>query len=459
MMNNLNMRQISSTLAFALFSLTPSFSSAQNLSDIFELALQNDPNIKQFDAKRLAAGEADDQGIAKLLPSVTATASTTGDWLHNKKAGGSIATGNFRGNLVNQDFSSQTFSVNVTQPVFHWDYWIQLKQADNKIAQAEAAYQAELQKLMVKTTDAYFSVLSAQDNLRFTVAEKESTTRQLEQAKQRFEVGIIPITDVHEAQAEFDRVAANEIEANNNLDNQKEALREIIGDNNVILNGLGEELPLKNPEPSDIEQWSTAAEQNNLNVIAALNQAELARKTIEIQRSGHLPQLDIIASYNVSDVNSTFGFRGDNQSLGLRLNVPLFEGGAVNSRTRQASYEFEAAKENLNAVKRSVIREVKNAYRGVMTNIGRVGALKTAVSSAESALAATEEGLGVGTRTMVEVLNKQRDLYKAKRDFAQARYDYLRQTVKLKQASSNLLPTDIDQINRLLVVADQAKTD
>ncbi|MEQ1531414.1 MAG: TolC family outer membrane protein, partial [Methylococcales bacterium] len=416
------------------------------------------PNLKQFQAKKAAVGESDDQSIARMLPSVSATASTSGDWLHNKKAGGAVTPNglpDFRGPQVNQAYSSHTFSVNITQPVFHWDHWVQLSQADNKIAQAEADYQAELQKLMLKTTEAYFNVLSAQDNLKFTTAEKEAIARQLDQAKQRFEVGIIPITDVHEAQAGFDQVVANEIEAINNIDNQKETLGEIIGNSNVELNGLGEQLPLLKPEPSKIETWSTAAEQNNFSIVAAVNQVEFARKSIDIQRSGHLPQLDIVASYGVSDVNNSFGFRGDNQSVGLRLNVPLFEGGAVNSKTRQASYEYEAAKESLNATKRTVNREVKNAFRGVMTNIGRVEALKAAVASSESALAATEEGFAVGTRTMVEVLNEQRNLFKAKRDFARARYDYLIQSIKLKQSSSNLSQNDLEQINRLLTLADQ----
>ena len=451
-MNKRHILRPLSGLIITLLGVTPL--KAQNLTEIFQLALQNDPFLKQSEANKSAAGESEDQSIARMLPTVSATGTTTADWLHNKKAGGF----DFRGNQVNQDFNSHTFSVNVTQPLFHWEHWIQLSQADNKIAQAEASYQAELQKLMVKTTEAYFNVLSAQDNLKFTIAEKEATARQLDQAKQRFEVGIIPITDVHEAQAGFDQVVANEIEASNNVDNQKEALREIIGENSVILNELGDQLPLKKPEPSDIKVWSTAAEQNNFNIIAALNQAESARKSIDLQRSGHLPQLDMVASYAYSDVNSSFGFRGDTQNIGVRLNVPLFEGGAVTSKTRQASYEHEAAKENLNAVKRTVNREVKNAYRGVITNMGRVEALKAAVASAESALAATEEGFTVGTRTMVEVLNEQRNLFKAKRDFARIRYDYLVQSIKLKQASSNLSQNDLEQINRLLVSANEQKT-
>jgi outer membrane protein len=311
---------------------------------------------------------------------------------------------------------------------------------------------------MVKTATAYFRVLGAQDNLQFSTAEKLAISRQLDQAQQRFEVGIIAITDVNEALAAYDQASANEIEAANILDNQKEALREIIGDNAVVLNRLGEQLPLLKPEPADISAWSESAETANLSIISALNKAEISRKSIDLQRSGHLPQVDLVASYGASDVNSSFGFRGDTQSVGVQLTVPLFEGGAVNSRTRQASYEYEAAKENLTATKRAVKRQVKEAYRGVLSNMEQVEALKAAVKSTESALEASEAGLEAGTRTMVDVLAEQRNLYRVKRDYARSRYDYLLNSIRLKQAASSLDADDLEQINRLLT-ADTTSDD
>jgi outer membrane protein len=177
----------------------------------------------------------------------------------------------------------------------------------------------------------------------------------------------------------------------------------------------------------------------------------VSRKAIDLQRNGHLPRLDLVASYGASDNNSSFGFRGDTQSVGVQLEVPLFEGGAVNSRTRQAAYEYQAAKEDLTAKKRAVKRQVKDAYRGVMSTISRVDALKAAVVSATSALKATEAGFGAGTRTMVDVLNEQRNLYRAKRDFARTRYDYLINSIKLKQADSSLSQDDLERVNRLLM--------
>ncbi|MDP1970486.1 MAG: TolC family outer membrane protein, partial [Methylobacter sp.] len=410
-----------------------------------ELALQNDPVLKQAHASQLAVGESKNQSIANFLPNVSATGISTLNRLNNKRT-------TFQGSGL-QKYSDNNFNVNLTQPLFHWEHWIQLSQSDNQIAQAEADYQAELQKLMVKITEAYFNVLSAEDNLEFSSSEKQAIARQLEQAKQRFEIGVIDITESRQAQAAFDAATANEIEASNNVDNQKEALTEIIGEQDIALNPLGENIPLARPEPDELSVWSSSAEVGNFSIISAFNQMEFSRKSIDLQRNGHLPQLDLTASLGEYDTTSNFGLRGSTEVVGLRLNVPLFEGGAVNSRTQQASYKYEQAKEQLTAAKRAVNRQVKDAYRGITTSISRVEALKTAVSSAEISLQSTEAGFEVGVRTLVEVLDEQRNLYRAKRDYSRTRYDYLLNTIKLKQASSSLAQEDIEQINRLLVAS------
>ena len=447
MIRKLIVNKLSGMIFTAITGISPL--QAQDLSETFELALQNDPVLKEAQANQLATGESRPQSIARLLPNVSANGLGSSDWLKNQKYRVDARSPDYRG--PNQSYWSFVFNIKLTQPLFHWDYWIQLSQSDNQIAQAEADYQAVLQKLMVRTTEAYFNVLSAQDTVDLILAEKQSISRQLDQAKQRFEVGLNAITDVYEAQSAFDDAIANEIEAVNDLENKKEALREIIGDNEVKLNSLGAALPLLRPEPSNIKVWSATAETNNFNVISALNKAEFSRKSIDVQRAGHLPQLDMVALYTDSDVNSTSGFRGDTQSVGLQVNIPLFEGGAVNSRTRQASYQYEAAKESLIAVKRAVKRQVTDAYNGVVSNISRVEALKTAVISAESAVEASEVGFEIGTRTMVEVLAEQKKLYRTKRDFLRSRYDYLINSIKLKQASSELTQNDLEQINRLLL--------
>ena len=416
---------------------------AQDLTATYELALQNDPGIKQAEANQLGTAEYRLQGIAKLLPNISATGLSSRDKLYNAKS-----VNDYRG--PSQEYWSNSIIVKLNQPLMHWDYWVQLSQSDNQIAQAEADYQVELQKLMVKTTEGYFNVLAAQDTVELFSVEKQAITRELDQAKQRFEVGRNAITDVYEAQAGFDEAVANEIGATHDLKNKKAALREIIGENEVQLNSLGATLPLLKPEPSNIKAWQNSAEVTNFSVISAFNKAEFSRKSIAVQQAGHLPQLDLVASSTTSDVNSTSGFRGDLQSVGLQLNIPLFEGGAVNSRTRQASFQYEAAKENLIATKRAVNRQTEDAFNGVMSSIARVEALNTAVKSRESALEASEVGLQVGIRTMVDVLTEQKKLYRSKRDFYRGRYDYLINSIKLKQASSNLTQNDLEQINRLL---------
>lgn len=415
---------------------------AQDLLQTYELALENDPRLKQAQANLAAVGESDDQGFARLLPVLSVSASSSFNRLDNKKR-------TFQGFGV-QEYWNNSAGLNLSQPVFHWEYWVQLSQADNQIAQAEAQYLAEQQNLMLRVTEAYFNVLAAEDNLHFLRAEKDAIGKQLEQAEQRFEVGLIAITDVHEARAGFDQVRADVIAAEYLVDNRKEQLREIIGENAADLVGLGKQLPLQAPQPADIEAWSKIADTQNLTVVSILNETEVARKTIELQRSGHYPTLDLVGSVTKTDNNSVFGLRGDQETIGLQLNVPLFEGGAVNSRIREAEHRYEQSKEKLLETRRAVNREVKNAYRGLISSISRVEALKAAVVSAESALEATSAGFEVGTRTMVDVLKVQSNLYAARRDYARARYDYLINAVKLKQSASNLMREDLEAINRLL---------
>lgn len=415
---------------------------AQDLIETYRLALDNDPDYKSAYFNQFSVAEIKSQSIAQMLPNITLQAGSSRNRLYNKKI-------TFQG-AGTQEYWSHSFSINFKQPVFHWDHWVQLDQSDNRVAQAEAQFQAQYQALIVRTTEAYFNILAAQDNLAFTSAEKQAIAKQLEQAKQRFEVGLIAITDVYEAQAAYDQAIANEIEATNLLDDAKESLRELIGENEALLEPLQEEMQLNRPQPSDIASWTKAAENNNFTIIAQLNQAEVTRKEVQIRHSAHLPTLDIVANYNLQDNNSIFGLRGDTESVGLQLNMPLFEGGGTYSRAQQAQYDFQREKENLTKVKRAVTRQVRDAYRDVLANISQVEALKATVKSSESALEATEAGFEVGTRTMVDVLTEQRNLYRAKRDYARSRYDYLISGIKLKEAAGSLSEADLEDVNQFL---------
>jgi outer membrane protein len=341
--------------------------------------------------------------------------------------------------------SSATLSLN--QPIYRHEYWVQLEQADQQVAKAEAEYAAAEQELMVRTAQAYFDVLSAQDSLEFAKAETEAISRQLDQAKQRFDVGLIAITAVHEAQAAYDQSRADLIAAENVLDDAWEALREIIKNRPASLSVLVEKLPLAPPTPESIEQWSSSAQQQNLSIRAAEKDAEIARENISLQRAGHLPTLDLVGSHTVSRTDSNTGTDVDTSSIGVQLNVPLFAGGSVLSRTRQAEYDLEAAQEGLDAQRRSVERQVRDAYRGVLASISQVEALKASTVSAQSALEATEAGFEVGTRTMVDVLSAQRDLYQTRSNYSNVRYNYILSRLLLKQAAGTLTQDDLKQIN------------
>jgi len=432
--------RFASTYLFITALALPAHAVAGGLLDNYLLARDNDPQLKAADATRLAQAETKDQSVALLLPNIALTGNT------DKIS--SDTDSNFAFNPSRkEDFHTNGYSLVVTQPVYHHDYWVGLRQADATVAQAEADYGTAKQDLMIRLASGYFDLLAAQDNLDFARAEKEATARQLEQAKQRFEVGLIAITDVHEAQAQFDLTVAQEISADNLLANAREALQEITGQYEQAPQLLRDEIPLLSPEPTDIEQWVKTATAQNLNLKSAQFAREVASEETNRQRSGHFPTLDIVASKNHSDSNSAFGSQRDTDQISLQLNVPLFAGGAVSSRTRQAAYRAEAAKQNLLQTRRSVVRQTRNAYLGVIAEISRVKALKQAVISSAKANEATQAGFEVGTRTIVDVLLSQRELFRAKRDYARSRYDYILNTLRLKQAAGSLAQTDIEAIN------------
>jgi outer membrane protein len=415
---------------------------AQNLVEAYQLAFKNDHQLKASYYTQFAVAETKNQSIAQMLPTLSLSGKGSFNRLDNSAS-------NFQGSGV-QNYWDYGFTLNLSQPIFHWDHWIQLDQSDNRTAQAEAEYESDHQDLIALTTETYFDILSAQDSLTFAIAEQRAIARQLEQAKQRYDVGLVAITDVLEAQAAFDEARADQIQAENELYDRKEALLEIIGDADVNLAKLSKPINFTPPKPNDIKEWERNAETRNLKIIASLNKAEIIRKDVSIQNAGHMPTLDAVASYGMQSTTSSFSLKGDTQNVGLQLNVPLFQGGLVTSKTQQSQFNLQAAKEELLGTKRKVKRQVRDAFRDVTSSISRVYALKAAVASAESALEATEAGFSVGTRTMVDVLAEQRNLYRSKRDHSRSLYDYLINGVKLKQATSSLTEKDLALIDQYL---------
>ncbi len=350
----------------------------------------------------------------------------------------------------NEDFATRNAAVQVTQPLYRKDRFIQLEQAEDQVAQADVDYTTAEQELILRVSQAYFGVLSAHDTLAFAGAEKTAIERQLDQAKQRFEVGLIAITGVHEAQARYDQARADEISAQNSLDNALESLLEITGESAAPLALMKRDIAMDPPTPASLDEWSATALANNPGIVSARYDADIARKQIQLQRAGHHPSIDLVGSYGLARSDSVFGTDVDTGTIGIQLSLPLYSGGGVMAATRQARFQFEAAQEVLEQRRRAVQTQVRNAYRGVVSSISRVEALAAAQVSAQSALEATEAGFEVGTRTLVDVLDGQRDLFRAKRDFAQSRYDYVLNTLSLLQAAGTLNAEDVAAVNNWL---------
>ena len=432
--------------------LLPWQTHADDLLQIYDLAVSSDPALREAEQNFYATREVKPQARSLLLPNFGVTGSV--DYTDLDASGGS----QFAGSIDRSgSFSSQNLSAVVSQSVYNRGDWMRLRQADDTIAQAEAEYQNAEIDLMVRTTEAYFGVLEASDLVRVQEALVAADERQLEQSKQRFEVGLVAITDVNDNQAAFDRSRANLITAENDLDNAWEALRRIVGPVQVPIARLGERLPLAPPEPNSIDIWAETALVNNFGIAAAKAAAEAARKDIEIQRSGYYPSLDMQAGYDISRTGQEFGTDSDSGFIGLNVNIPIYQGGAVASSTRQAGFQFRAAQDRLDQQRRLVINQVKDAFRGITSSISDVKARQAAIVSARSSLESTEAGLEVGTRTQVDVLNAQRNLFQAEFDYLAARYNYILNGIRLHQATSTLTRDVLAKANAWLTNQDQVQ--
>lgn len=416
---------------------------ATHLMDVYQLAVNSDPQIKAADAKRYASLELQPQSQSTLLPNISAS-------LGVAYTSQSISSSAFS---TDDDFSAANWSISLAQPIYRKNLLIGVEQAKIAVKQANIAYAAEEQNLIARVATRYFAVLNAEDDVTFARSEKKAISRQLDQTKQRFDVGLIAVTDVNEAQARYDQAVANEISAENQLANSKENLREVTGQYHNQLNRLGKDIPLTPPQPANIDEWAKSALSQNLNLTATIYSAQIAREEIERQQAGHYPTLDAVVSYSGSDSSSDrLGSNVDTASLGVQLNIPIFQGGFVSSKTREAQYLYEQAKFQVEDSRRAVERQARNAYLNIQSSIGSVNALKQAVVSTKSALDATEAGFEVGTRTIVDVLNAQQEYLRAKRSYSNARHTYILSTLNLKLAAGTLSPADLQQITTWLTV-------
>jgi len=431
------MRTLSLVIPVAIGLVFAALVKAEDLVQVYDLAVKSDPTLMEAENTLYSTQETKPQARSLLLPNFQVSANTL---YQNDKTSGSISLSalSYGNGNRNDTYDSQNMTASVTQALYNRADWIQLEQSNNIIAQAEAEYRNSQIDLMVRTTTAYFDVLRAADSVRVVEALLRANERQLEQSKQRFDVGLVAITDVNESQAAYDSSRATLITTKNNLDNKWEALRRIIGPVSVPLARLGARLPLTPPEPNDIDAWADTALKNNYSIIAAMEASESAKKQIEIERSGRFPTFDLQAGYDLVRSGAEFGTDRDSGFVALNMSLPLYQGGLVTSKTRQAGYDFRAAQDRLDQARREVLNAVKDAFRGIISSISDVQARQAAMVSSRSKLESTQAGLEVGTRTQVDVLNAQRDLFQAEFDYLSSRYDYITNGVLLHQATSTL---------------------
>lgn len=425
-------------------SLISTASMAEDLTEVYTLALKSDPELLAEVSSRQAVSELETQATAQFLPQVTLAANSGYTWQDTSSM--NLTRGK-------RNYDNRGYTLSVTQPVYRKQNFIQQAQADIAVESAAASYQIAEQALIVRVSERYFDVLGRQDDVTFAIAEREAIAQQLEQMQQRFDVGISTITDVIESQAAYDLANAAVISAENELANSGERLRETAGTYINVLSTLNTDSPLVSPEPTDINQWSDVALAQNPSLLVAHNAVNSATQTIELQKSGHYPTLDLVGqkSYSYQD-DSSFGGSSstDQETLSLQFNLPIDVAGSVRSKTREAGHRLDQSMQNEEQQRRAVMRQTREAYNGVMAGISRVKALKQAVVSNEQALESTTAGYEVGTRTTVDVLNVRRDLFRARRDYAQSRYDYIVNTLRLKQAAGTVGLDDLVLVNQWL---------
>lgn len=426
-------------------------SNAEDLAQIYRLAVDNDPTLLQAAAQRDAAQKGIDIAKSGFLPQVTGDAGYTDSKSDSPEFDGS--------NIQVVDSTSKGWRAGVTlnQSLFDWSVWKNADIAEKQAYRAEVSYSNAQQDLMLRVVNAYFQALQAKDDLSFAEAEKKAINRQLEQTKQRFSVGLTAITDVHEAQAQYDSAAAREIQARNAVEIALESIREITGRYPQDLAALDTAtFSPTSPAPEDVRLWVKKAENGNLSLLESKVMVEIAEQQIKLRQGGHYPTVSLQASYSTQDTERTINSREtdlprlDSRSIGVNLSVPIFSGFRTSSEVAQARDNYVASSQQMVQTQRNIEREVRNAYYEVTASIASINAFKQAVVSAESALKATEAGFEVGTRTIVDVLNSTRNLYNAKRNLSEARYGYIRQVLRLEQAAGQLQESDLLAINSSL---------
>lgn len=439
------MKKTKLSLLIGLMTLLPLTTQANGLLDVYELALQNDAQLKADKARYDADKEYQYLNRAGLLPTVTANASvSTGDNESTDKLTNITST---------TDSDGQSWDISLNQTLFDMSAWYTYKQGKKLSAQAEAQFGADQQSLIVRVATAYFNVLRSVDILEASIAEEKAYGKQLEQTKQRFEVGLTAITEVHEAQAAYDSALAGKLEAQGNMEINYEALEVLTGKPEDQVAPLMATFPVIEPSPTNRADWVEFALKNNYGLKAAKLRADAQLDKAKSNKADHLPTMGANIKYSDSsrDINGSPFDTTEGTSASINLKVPLYSGGLTSASTRQAYAQFTQYQETYNKTQRDVIQGARASHLSVETGVARVQARKQAIVSSQSALEATQSGYEVGTRNLVEVLLAQRNLYQARRNYSDALYDYVIDTVKLREVAGMLTPADVQEIDKWLM--------
>jgi outer membrane protein len=451
---------ISRVIVLAALSTSSSALWADTLSDIYELALKNDATLKAAEATYRANIETENQGLSSLLPQITATASHSE---FDRDTEG-FNSNTLQSTLSNRDTETDGWSATLNQTLFDLSKWYTFKGGKESTKEAKAQLAADQQSLIVRVAEAYFDVLAEVENLKASKAESRANKRQLEQTQQRFDVGLIAITDVHEARAAYDLSVVQVLTDIGNLGTAYEALTVLTGQTHDNLWLLNSDYPVINPEPMARDEWVQFALENNFSLKAAGYGSEIALQNAKSKKMDHAPTLDASITYSDNDTtgNTTNLLNGnvtaldsitDGTNWSINLNVPIYSGGQVSSRRRQAYEQYNATFQNEINTRRTVIQDTRSLHLTVVTDVQRVKAREKAIISTQSAVDANQAGYEVGTRNVVDVLQAQRALFASIRDHATTRFNYVVNILKLKEQAGTLSPQDIVDLNKWLVAA------
>lgn len=447
-------------LIIALLAASLPVQAAQNLLQIYQQALARDPVWSAAQNANRAAQEKIVQGQAQYLPVVSIAGNVNATSNDVKFVGAGPLPPNQPGARRDgrQNYEGYSLGLNIVQPIFRPQIRAQLEQAKSMVQQSDYELAVSKQNLILRSSQLYFDVLLAQDKIHLIEAQKQAISSQLEQARARFEAGTSTITDVNEDKARFDLIQAQYIAAVNDLEIKKRALQALIGDMPQSLMAVREDLVPQTPAPSNIEKWVEMANSANLRIAIQRQALEIAAQEVDRQNAGHLPSLDLVGSYTDSYVNGGIAGIGLDQRaavIGMQLSVPIYQGGAVSSRSREALSNKLKAQDDLEAARRQADMETRQAYLNLVSTVSQISALEQALASTQSQLESTQLGYEVGVRTSVDVLNVQQQLFNAKRDLLQARYTYLMNILMLKAAVGDLTMADLEAVNQQLVATNE----